>query len=105
MGISFLPDYHVDIIKSSLGREINKLIISEFVTIANNYNLKINLVSYFISRPKESRFIENEILLVLTRIASSTIAVCRGEGDKTRTIPLARAQKESLTIRLEVRED
>ena len=81
------------------------MIISEFVTIANNYNLKINLVSYFISRPKESRFIENEILLVLTRIASSTIAVCRGEGDKTRTIPLARAQKESLTIRLEVRED
>ena len=33
------------------------------------------------------------------------VPVRKGKGDKTRTIPLARAQKESLTIRLEVRED
>ena len=75
------------------------------MTIANNDNLKINWVSYFISRPKESRIIENEILLLLTWIASSTITVRKGKGDKTRTIPLARAQEESLTIRLEVRKD
>ena len=48
----------------------------------------------FISRPEESRTIENEILLALTWIASSTITVCKGKGDKTRTIPLARTQKE-----------
>jgi len=50
------------------------------MTIANNYNLKINWVSYFISRPKESRIIENKILLALTWIASSTITVRKGKG-------------------------
>ena len=34
-----------------------------------------------------------------------SVTVRKGKGDKTRTIPLVRAQKESLTIRLEVRED
>jgi len=34
----------------------------------------------FISRPEESRTIENEILLALTWIASSTINVRKGKG-------------------------
>ena len=33
------------------------------------------------------------------------VTVRKGKSDETRTKPLARAQKESLTIRLEVRED
>jgi site-specific recombinase XerC len=34
-----------------------------------------------------------------------SVTVRKGKGAKTRTTPLARAKKESLTIRLEVRED
>ena len=41
----------------------------------------------------------------ISQTRSSTITVRKGKGDKTRTIPLARAQKESLIKWLEVRED
>ncbi len=41
----------------------------------------------------------------VSQTRSFTITVRKGKGDKTRTIPLARAQKESLTKWLEVRED
>jgi integrase/recombinase XerC len=40
----------------------------------------------------------------ISQTRSSSIIVRKGKGDKTRTIPLARAQKESLTQWLEVRE-
>jgi site-specific recombinase XerC len=41
----------------------------------------------------------------ISQTRTSTITVHNGKGDKTRTIPLARTQKESLTNWLEVRED
>jgi site-specific recombinase XerD len=41
----------------------------------------------------------------ISQTRSSTITVRKGKGDKTRTIPLTRAQKESLIKWLEARED
>ncbi len=37
---------------------LNKLVISEFTTIASNDNLKINWVSYFISHPPHNAFLQ-----------------------------------------------
>jgi len=45
---------------------LNKLTISEFATIANNYSLTINWVSCFISRPKLIAEVIKKTMILVT---------------------------------------